>query len=132
MRYDGCLLTEAESRSLIDEVDRWCHRTGTNYNKLVVAAGVGATTRHKVRIKGQRITMAVAAKLRQAMRQNRNGISREDYRAIPKPWRREVPLVIVRPEPMRVSHETCRRCGARSGRCEHTLSAHGARGIVAA
>lgn len=123
MRYEGCLLTEAESQALIDEVDRWCRRTGTNYNKLVVVARVGVTTRHKVRLKGQRLTKEVANRLSQAMAAYRFGISRDEYRQMPKPWRgarivARLPVV----EPVRVNSETCGRCGARAGRCDHTAN----------
>lgn len=121
MRYEGCLLTIEDSRRLIDDVDRWCRRTGTNYNKLVVVARVGVTTRHKVRIKGQRVTFAVAARLRNAMLDYPRGISRDEYRKKPKPWSggRILPIT-PKPEPIRVSSATCSRCGAREGNCEHT------------
>jgi hypothetical protein len=121
MRYDGILLTGAESLALINEVDRWCRRTGTNYNKLVVTAGVAPGIRHMVRIKGKRISAAVAARLRQSMRDHRKGITREDYRQIAKPWRREAEAIIATiSQPIRMAQETCRRCGAREGMCEHT------------
>ena len=128
MRYEGCLLTEDQSRALIDDVDLWCRRTGTNYNKLVIAAGVGVTTRHKVRMKGQRITLKVAARLRDAMRKHGSGISREEYRSVEKPWRREVKILASDFVGLtRASSEICHRCGSRYGRCEHTLSANGLR-----
>jgi hypothetical protein len=115
VRYEGCLLTVEESATLIDEVDRWCRRTGTNYNRLVVVAGVGVTTRHKVRLKGQRITLKVANRLRVAMMNNRFGISKEKYRTVPKPWRREPVREMqerVEIEMRRVVRDICPRCGS--------------------
>lgn len=128
MRYEGCLLTVEQSRALIDEMDRWCRRTGTNYNKLVVVARVGVTTRHKVRLKGQRVTFEVADRLRGTMKRYRFGISRDEYGKLPKPWgvgdttarlKRKV-VEMARVEPLRVNNATCGRCGAREGMCEHT------------
>jgi hypothetical protein len=52
MRYEGMLLTLAESHALIEEMNTWCRRTGTNYNKLVGLARVSATMRSSVKARG--------------------------------------------------------------------------------
>lgn len=125
MRYEGLLLSRTESRALIDEIDCWCRRTGTNYNKIVVAAGVAVTIRHKVRMKDQRVTLATAAKLKTAMRQHSGGINRADYLKLEKPWRREVNILAAELAMIpRINREICWRCGSIVGRCEHTLSAN--------
>lgn len=118
----GPLLTKEESRALIEEVNRWCQRTGTNYNKLVVVADVRPSVRHMIRMKGKRVTPDTAARLRETMRQHRYGISREEYRAKPKPWGTAVveALSPLLPELVRVESTQCGRCGARTGQCEHT------------
>ena len=126
MRYDGCLLTETESRSLIDEVDAWCRRTGTNYNKLVIAAGVAVTIRHKVRIKGQRVTFRVAGKLRQAMLDHGRGITRQEHRArLSRISTIPLRMSSEEIESRRVDRTPCGYCGARADvGCRHVWSAN--------
>lgn len=124
MRYEGCLLTEAESRLLIDDIDSWCRRTNTNYNKIVIAAGVAVTIRHKVRVKGQRVTFAVANKLRKAMEDNPNGIGKVEHKArlagmstVP------VHLTSIQIEARRLNREPCSWCGTRADiGCKHSVA----------
>lgn len=126
MRYAGCLLTLPDSLALIDAVDHWCLRTGTNYNKLVTAAGVGCTTRHKVRIKGQRITFTVAARLSAAMKQYPLGIPRDQHKLRIATIRRtrvqSSSVVMIDLESRRVNREPCSRCGIRADiGCKHSV-----------
>lgn len=117
----GALLTEAKSLALVEEIEQWCERTGTNYNKLVVAAGVRPSIRHMIRVKGKRVTPNVAARLRRAMRDYPEGISREEYRGKPKPWGGATESAPPpKPEHEIANSATCARCGAREGQCEHT------------
>lgn len=141
MRYEGCLLTEAESSTLIDEVDCWCRSTGSNYNKLVTAAGVATTTRHKVRMKGQRVTFDVATKLRAAMERYRFGIPRDDHKKRVASIRLRnlaSPKYLTADEIQRrqVNREPCGKCGVRADiGCKHShsvWSANDARGNQAA
>lgn len=122
IRFEGCLLSAEESRALIDEMDRWCRKTGTNYNKLVVVARVAPSIRSMVRFRSARVTFDVAARLQSTMQRYRGGITRDEYGKLPKPWgcTPRVVTIVPKPEPIRVSTETCRRCGAREGNCEHT------------
>ncbi len=125
MRHEHLLLSETESRKVIDEVNAWCRRTGTNYNKLVTAARVAPCIRSVVRDRGRRMSIDTAGKLRSAMRANPHGISRDDHRARVRivaretldrqrqKYRREYP---ARP----VDQSTCSICGARLAiGCEH-------------
>jgi hypothetical protein len=125
MRYD--LLTEDESRMVIDEVNSWCRRTGTNYNKLVTAARVNETTRYAVRIRGRRLTIQTADRLRNAMRVHPHGISKDDHKVRVRvssaeklerqrsKRRRDFPA-----EAVRVDRSPCPKCGARRDLgCEH-------------
>ena len=125
MRYD--LLTEDESRMVIDEVNSWCRRTGTNYNKLVTAARVNETTRYAVRIRRRRLTSDTATRLRTAMRANPQGITKGDHKVRVRAAtaeklerqrskrRRDFPA-----EAVRVDRSPCPKCGARRDLgCEH-------------
>jgi hypothetical protein len=135
MRYEGQLLTEAESAALIDELDLWCRRTGTNYNKIVIAAGVAVSLRSMVRTKGKRVTITVSNRLRKAMREFGKGITRQEHRA-------RLSLILSRPSQMsideiqqrRVNREPCPRCGVRADvGCKHSIwSANGGRLSTAA
>lgn len=81
MRHDHLLLSEAESRKVIEEVNSWCRRTGTNYNKLVTAARVAPCIRSSVRFHGARMTEATASKLRAAMKAHPRGIGKGEHKA---------------------------------------------------
>ncbi|MES2782939.1 MAG: hypothetical protein V4657_09090 [Pseudomonadota bacterium] len=106
-------LSVEDSKALIDEVDRWCRRTGTNYNKLVVTAGVGVTTRHKVRMKGQAVSVVVAARLRHTMHKNRHGITKKKYKITSKPWGGPYPEDAPKPTPKKM----CKVCGGDVNDC---------------
>ncbi len=111
---NGELISLEDSLAVIDAIDRWCQSTGTNYNKLVVVAGIWGSTRYKVKVKGCRLTVRGAAKLRKAMADNPDGISAERYRTIKKPWgRMALPeRTVEKIEPVRIIRDSCPRCGA--------------------
>lgn len=125
MRYEGCLLTLDESNALIEEMNAWCRRTGTNYNKLVGLARVSATMRSSVRTRGKRVTMDVAARLKAAMKANPQGIKETNYHGrncaiMAAPIRQAAAEIELR----RVNREPCFYCGVRADvGCEHSLSA---------
>ncbi len=114
----GELLTREQSLAVIAEVDRWCRKTGTNYNKLVIVAQVPVSTRHKVRRYEQRLTPRIANRLRETMAKYRHGISRDVYRGIRKPW--ECEQTELAPAPTRVVRERCWKCEMPVGECVHT------------
>lgn len=114
MRYEGQLLTEIESRALIAEVDRWCRRTGTNYNKLVTAARVPPSIRSSVKNRHKRVTKDVAGRIRLMMHTYRFGITKDDLkRHIIVASSRARALSEEQIESLRVDREPCPRCGAR-------------------
>lgn len=116
MRHEQHLLSEAESRKVIDEVNAWCRRTGTNYNKLVTAARVHVSTRHAVRFRSRRLTIATAQKLRETMSSRPHGIDKDDHKArvqliarqVVETQRAEVAAV-----PLHVDRSPCPSCGSR-------------------
>jgi hypothetical protein len=128
MRHEQLLLSEADSRAVIDEVNAWCRRTGTNYNKLVTAARVAPCIRSVVRHRGGRMTIATARKFRDAMEAHRYGISKGDHKtrvlvrageAVSRQRARH--RVAFPAEPLRVDRSPCPRCGARRDiGCVHT------------
>lgn len=130
MRFAGMLLTEDESRELIGEVNDWCRRTGTNYNRLVTAAKVAVSTRSAVRHRSRRVTMMVAARLRAAMRDNPHGITREAHKArLRRPALAQAVVTYLQP----VDRTPCSRCGIRADvGCRHSAnwSAMEMRGMV--
>lgn len=117
MRYD--LLSEDESRRVIEEVNAWCRRTGTNYNKLVTAARVNESTRYYVRTRRRRLTNDTAAKLRTAMRANPQGISKGEHKArvraasAEKLERQRTIRLRDFPAPTVPDRTPCPRCGVR-------------------
>lgn len=127
MRHEQHLLSEDESRKVIDEVNSWCRRTGTNYNKLVTAARVAPCIRSSVRFHGARMSHATADKIRTAMRANPHGIAKHEHKARV----REVAHGIVARQRMKhsrnfpaarpvIDRTECPRCGAlRNHGCEH-------------
>jgi len=118
MRHEQHLLSEAESARVIDEVNAWCRRTGTNYLKLVTAARVAPSTRSAVRHRRRKLTIYTAAKLRGAMAANPNGISKGEHKARLSRARAEAVRTIVLPP--RVDSRTCDLCGARRAvGCRH-------------
>ena len=127
MRHEHCLLTDEESRKVIDEVNAWCRRTGTNYNKLVIAARVAPCTRSFVRHRGRRMTIFTAAKLRGAMKANPHGIGKGEHKARVRIAAKDIVerqrakrRTDYPAEGMRVDHSTCPKCGARRAHgCEH-------------
>lgn len=121
MRYEGQLLTEDESRDLIREVDRWCRRTGTNYNKLVTAARVPPSIRSSVKVRKKRVTKDVAARMRRIMRDFRQGITKEDLKQhVALSLTRARALSETQIESLRVDREPCPKCGVRRDHgCKH-------------
>ena len=109
MRHDHLLLSEEESRRVIDEVNGWCRRTGTNYNKLVTAARVNPSTRGWVRSGRSRLTFTTAAKLREAMRANPHGISKGEHKTRLANYRARVAPPPPAPPP--VDRSPCWKCG---------------------
>lgn len=81
MRHEQHLLTQAESIGVIDEVNSWIRRTGTNYLRLTTAAGVAPSTRSAVRMRQRRLTIDTADKLRAAMHAHPHGIARGEHKA---------------------------------------------------
>ena len=114
MAERGLVLSYQDSLALLVEVDQWCERTGTNYNRLIVAAEVGVSTRSLVRNQGKCMSLRVAGRLRYAMKKYRRGISREQHRErIAAAQEVRVEDVGGAAEPLRVSRDPCPRCGAR-------------------
>lgn len=58
MRHEAFLMSETESLEIISQVDRWCRRTGSSYNKLITAARVAPCTRSHVRMGNYRLPCA--------------------------------------------------------------------------
>lgn len=120
MRHEEQLLTDVESQAVIEEINAWCRRTGTNYNKLVTAARVAPSTRSDVRNRGRRLTIQTAMKLRTAMRANRKGIVLGEHKARVRriaqesldrqraKLKRDFPAT-----PLKVDRTPCPRCGVR-------------------
>ena len=123
----GSSLSLSASVALMNEVDEWCRRTQTNYNKLVTAADVGCTTRHKVRAKGQCISVTVADRLRSAMSQFPSGIPKDRHKRRLASIRKthalpSVKIAAVNLESRRVNREPCSRCGIRADiGCRHSV-----------
>lgn len=80
MRHEQHLLSQADSIGVIDEINLWIRRTGTNYNRLITAAGVAPSTRSAVRIRQRRLTIDTADKLRAAMSAHPQGIARGEHK----------------------------------------------------
>lgn len=119
-RYRGVLLTEAESRAIIDEINRWCRKTGTNYNKLVTAANVGPSIRSDVRLRKRRLTMTVAKRVRTIIVSYPQGISKAEHKA--RLRRMNQPLPREEIESRRVNREPCSHCGTRADiGCKHSI-----------
>ncbi|PQM29413.1 hypothetical protein CVO77_00295 [Sphingopyxis lindanitolerans] len=125
MRYGQDLLGQTESRVVIDEVNSWIRRTGTNYNRLVTAAGVAPSTRSAVRTRQRRLTIDTADKLRAAMAAYPHGIERGEHKARVRQAARQA-LDRQRAKQSRdypaalVDSSLCVKCGARRVLgCEH-------------
>lgn len=121
MRFKGLLLSHAESRKVVAEVDAWCRRTGTNYNKLIVAAGVAPSLRSDVRCRGRKLTTMTAQKLRRTMLQFGAGISRAQHKEHLGLRREQESLRIAvqrqvreHVESLRVDRTPCSNCGVRA------------------
>lgn len=114
------LLTEADSRKVIDEINAWCRRTGSNYNRLVTAARVAPSTRSAVRSRQRRLTIETATRLRTAMKANPHGIGKGEHKARVRSQardaldrqraKRQADFPAVR---IAVDRSPCERCGAR-------------------
>lgn len=120
MRHEHLLLTEDESRKVIEEVNSWCRRTGTNYNKLVTAARVNPSTRGWVRNGRSRLSIMTAAKLHEAMRANPRGIAKGEHKTRLANYR--AMFTPPPPIPQPVDRSPCIKCGTRldqhqDGRC---------------
>lgn len=120
MRGDNSLLSNDESSRVIDEVNAWCRRTGSNYNKLVTAARVNESTRYCVMMRGRRLTTKTAIRLRSAMHAHPFGITKTEHkvrvRAVSaeklerqrSKRRRDFPA-----QPVPVDRTPCGKCGVR-------------------
>jgi len=117
MRHEHLLLSESESRAVIAEVDSWCRRTGSNYNRLVTAARVAVSTRSAVKHRNRRLTLETASRLRSTMSGNPHGIGKHEHKA----RLLRVREAFVPPPPLiRVDRSPCPKCGARRDfGCEH-------------
>lgn len=117
MRHEAFLMSEAQSREIIDQVNAWCRRTGTSYNKLITAARVAPCTRSHVRMGKRRLTHQIAARLIATMQSNPYGIAKDDHkRRVREVEARALTRVITRrmAEPPRIVDRTpCPRCGTR-------------------
>ena len=135
MRFRGLLLSLTESRAVMNEVDAWCRRTGTNYRRLIVAAGLTCSIRSDVRKRQRKLTTMTAKKLRRTMQQYGAGISREQHKAHLDACGDRVTLrrahgalsvqvqrqVREHVEALRVDRTPCPRCGVRADiGCEHS------------
>jgi hypothetical protein len=120
MRHEQLLLTEGESRLVIEEVNSWIRRTGTNWNKLVTAARVNPSTRGWVRSGRSRLSITTAAKLKEAMRANPHGIAKGEHKTRLANYRAR--FVPPPPPPAPVDRTPCIRCGANPANgCEHMI-----------
>jgi hypothetical protein len=119
-RYRGVLLTEAESLAIVDEINRWCRKTGTNYNKLVIAAGVNVSTRSSVRHRQRRLTIDVARRLQATMSSYPQGITKAEHKARLRKMYQPIPREEI--ESRRVNREPCPKCGTRADiGCKHSI-----------
>lgn len=110
MRFtDADLLTHEQATALLGEMERWCRRTGTNYFRLVTAARVPPNTRAAIRQRKRRITIKLANQIRTAMRNNRQGISKEQHMK-----NRLAPPPPPPPPPVVIDRTPCRFCGVRA------------------
>lgn len=110
LRHEHFLLSEADSRRVIGEVDAWCRRTGTNYNKLVTAARVAVSTRSAVRQRQRRLTIETASRLRTTMAAHPQGIGKAEHKARLSQARQAFRPVEM---PQRVDRSPCPNCGTR-------------------
>lgn len=132
MRHEKLLLTIEESQAVVTEINRWCRRTGTNYNKFVTAAGVRPSLRSSVR-RGCRLTIDTAQIIRATMKDNPHGISKQDHkRRIVRRTRQRLERIKERREAeypaVRVDRTPCPKCGVRRDAkptCKHWKSIDG-------
>ena len=119
-RYRGVLLTEAESMAIVEEINRWCRKTGTNYNKLVIAAGVGPSVRSDVCLRKRRLTIIVAQRVRSVITRYPQGITKAEHKS--RLRRMNQPLPREEIESRRVNREPCPKCGTRADiGCRHSI-----------
>lgn len=126
MRHERLLLTIEESQMVVSEINRWCRKTGTNYNRLVTAAGVRPSLRSSVR-RGTRLTITTAEVIRSTMAQNPQGIAKDEHkRRVKRRARDQVRRQQQREQaqfpalPVRVDRTPCPRCGVRKDiGCRH-------------
>lgn len=129
MRHEAFLLTRDQSLALIAEVDSWCRRTGSNYNKLVTAARVNASIRSYVRHHGGRLTFETASRLRNAIEANPRGIDKAKHKLNVRliatqrltvqraRFQRNFPAAVT---PQIVDRSPCPKCGTRRDiGCKH-------------
>lgn len=112
MAIRGLVLSYQASLALMLKVDQWCERTGTNYNRLVTAAEVGVSTRSIVRNQGKCVSVAVASRLKMAMKRHKDGITLEEHRTR-LAASKEPGLPVAEAPVQRVSRDPCARCGTR-------------------
>ncbi len=126
MRHERLLLTIEESLQVVSEINRWCRRTGTNYNRFVTAAGVRPSLRSSVR-RGTRLTITTAEIVRSTMAEYPRGIEWQEHKRrvkrraserlnrVQQRERIEFPAVLIR-----VDRTPCPRCGVRKDiGCKH-------------
>ena len=113
MRYsEADLVSEQRALEIIAELDRWCRRTGTTYNRFVTAARVPPSTRSKIRQGRLRLTIKLANRITATMADNPRGIRKGE----------SAHVVIPRHTPVRltVDRSPCPRCGVRGDiGCKH-------------
>lgn len=118
MRHEQHLLSEVESLRVIDEINAWIRRTGTNYLRLTTAAGVAPSTRSAVRHRRRKLTIETAKRLRAAMEAHPNGISKGEHKV--RLSRARLAAIKIPALPPRVDSRTCDLCGARRAvGCRH-------------
>jgi len=127
MRHEHRLLSHAKTVKLIEDIGAWCKRTGTNYSKLMFAARVTVSTRSAVRLRRRRLTIETADKLRGAMADFPNGITKAQHKANRlasdhERWERQRAKLVRDGEPEIVgdANAECPLCGARRSQgCSH-------------
>ncbi len=123
-RWAGQLISREESLALLNDIARWCRRTGTNYNKLVGDAGVAPSFRSFLRSRRTEcVSLEISKRLRDAMKCNPHGIKVAKYHGRSSSAKAGYqPAEIV--QLVRVNRDPCFSCGWRgdlghSPSCQH-------------
>jgi hypothetical protein len=123
-RWAGRTISREESLLLLNEMAKWCRKTGTNYNKLVGEARVAPSFRSYLRSNRREcVSVEVAGRIRDAMKRNPHGLKEPNYHGRScSAVANSQPAPVV--EIVRVNRDPCFRCGVPADRgCEHSLSA---------